>query len=832
MKKPTLKPSAGKSETTLEEKALAHFSAGRYKEAADLFKDLLKHSDNAFHRQQLAQCYLYRASSMAAKGMPKEACILWENYADCAEQPLAALDSYILWQLSVKNTQKAYARLAQLTTQQLDENYPELTVWLGFLMVSGNADIAPYLPQDSSLLVHLNLVRDALDAYRSHHAERCDQTLQKLPFRSAFRDLRTLLKAQLASATSIEQSQTLLSKIPAQSPYRPIANALLAYTQNGSSFVKTMLSLDHNQRRTVAHAKGLSNKQLELLETLVKLKGQQTDKVHFSLAIQYRQLFGSEAAQAYCQGMLASYPSGHKDYLKHFAAKDRFEEYRIQALLCEKGKDSFDATFYWRRCIEILKNQNPENDKKIALILRRMAAIASLTEAAGLIIESLDYDADDRDSYLKILNFYDQTKPDPAKYQSWLENSLKRFPKDIDLLARAAKSAAAKKAFKKAAGYAQALLKIDPVNTLAKQLLFASHIAHARRLIKTEKYHLVAKEIQAAEQLTVDKSLRRQAELLRGFHVWAAEDKTLGLQLIVETLQKLNDDPINAQFQASMEASLLALPVTAISKALPSFKDHLLSAQQLTRLMALIKHYDEQIGERKALFKALDKIKAPVKNSIQQQNFSEALLLEWCRVLESIERFELLKHCVRLALGKWQKPIWIYYLTVSESHGDPGRLGITAMFRLQTALADARDENDQKTAFLIGRFIERGMGYQAPFGYDFEDDSYDDYEEGFDILDGLFGHLPESLMNKVMQRVQSMMMKTDPERFIGETIRKQGQKIGKKRLVALFDNPDFFSAVAILKAAEELRIDIGVSFEDIVHRFENDATPQQSLPFF
>ncbi|MDD1621992.1 MAG: hypothetical protein LUQ11_10975, partial [Methylococcaceae bacterium] len=142
MKKSTPKPSAGKSETTLEQRALAHFSAGRYKEATDHLKDLLKQADNAVHRRQLAECYLQRALSMSAKGMPKEACILWENYADWAEPPLAALDSYILWQLSAKNTQKAHARLAQLTAQQVDENYPELAVCLGFLMIQADADIA------------------------------------------------------------------------------------------------------------------------------------------------------------------------------------------------------------------------------------------------------------------------------------------------------------------------------------------------------------------------------------------------------------------------------------------------------------------------------------------------------------------------------------------------------------------------------------------------------------------------------------------------------------------------------------------------------------------
>lgn len=832
MQKSTPKVSSSDSGPALAQKAQALFSAGRYKEAADSFKNLLKNSDDAGYRQQLAECYLRRAQSMAAKGMSKEASVLWENYAIWAQPPLASIDAYILWQLSAKNTQNAYARLSQLTAQQLAEDYPDLAVWLGFLLLSGHTDVAEHLPQSSALLTHFGYAREALDACRNRQTADCVQALQQLPFRSAFRDFRSLLKAHLACDSSPEQAQTLLSKIPDTSPYRPAADALLACTLHGSAFAAAMLGLDHNQRRIVANAKGLSAKQQELLDTLAKLKGQLTDKVRFNIALQYRALFGTEAARAFCQSLLSAYAGGRKDYLKYFEAKGAFEEHRIQALLCEKDEDGSGASFYWGRCIDLLKNQNPESDKKIALILRHMASDTSPGEANRLIIESLEYDPDDKSSYLKILAFYDQKKPDPAKYQHWLDISLKRFPSDVDLLAYAAKSASNKKAFKKAAGYAQALLKIDPVNTLAKRLLFASHLAHARRLIKTEKFHLVVKEIQAAGQLTVDKALRRQAELLRGFYVWLAEDKTLGLQLIVESLLNLNDNPVNTQFQAYMEASLLDLPFTHFSQALPPFKDSLLSEHQLTRLIALIKHYDEQTGDTKLLLKALDNIKTPINKSIQLQNFNEEVLLAWCALLESIGHYELLKHCAKLAHGKWQKPIWLYYLTLSECRGDAGKLAYMTVFKLQNALENARQENDHKTALLIGRLIERNLGYQSPAGFDFYDDGYDEEEMSeTDIFDDLFGHVPDSVMDKISQKIQAIMMKTDPESFMAETIGKHSPRINAKRLTILFNHPDFMSALAVLKAAEELRIDIGVGFEDIVYRFEND-TPQASLPFF
>jgi len=827
MKKTAPKSSAGKPEYSLEQNALDQFATAHYKEATDLYKDLLKRSDNPFYRQQLAQCYLQRALAMSTKSMPKEAVVLWENYAEWAKPPLAAIDSYIVWLLASKNPKKAYARLEQLTAQQLDENFLELATWLGFLLLSGHQEIAGHLPQDSALIRHFGLAQEALKAYQNHNLTGMDDALKQLPFRSAFRDLRSLLKTQLTDAVSMEQTQTLLSKIPQHSPYRPVADALLAYTQDGLAFVETALKLDHNQRRIIAQAKGLSNLQTELLDNLSSHKDRQTDKLRFNLAIQYQALFGTAAAQSFCQATLADYPAGRKDYLKNFAQNDIFENNRIQALLCEQNRNGYDAIFFWRQCIKILSAKSPEHNQKIALILRHMSAIVPSDEAIELIIESLDYDAKNRNSYLKILVFYDQEQPDTAEYERWLALGMQHFPKDIELLARAAKSASDKKAFKKAATYAQELLNIDPVNSLAKQLLFNSHLAHTRKLIKTKKFHLVDKEIHSAEQIMVDKNLRRLTDLLRGFSVWANENPKQGLQLIGDALQKLNDDPINIQFQAILEAALLNAPLASITKSLPPIKNHLLSTAQLARLINLIKQYNEQISESQILFDALEKIKAPLKKSLQKQDYSEDLLLDWCRVLETIGHFELLKHTAKLAQAKWQKPIWLYFLVYAENLGNPTQLGIKTLFKLEDAIEEAREEHDHKTVMLISRFIN--SHYQNPF--DFDDEYHDDKDEELNIFNELFGHLPDSVAQRIAQKIQTMTKKNSPEQFVSNSIQKYHHRVDQKKLIKLFNNPEFLSAIAFFSVADDLQIDVGVSFEDIIDRFENNS-PQLSFPFF
>lgn len=831
MKKIIQKISAGLNELTLPQKARAHYEAGRFKEATDLFKELLKQSNDVEHKRCLADCYLQRAWAMADKGMYKEACVLWENYAAYGEAPLQALDTYVLWLLACKNNRKAYAVLEGFEARQLDEDCPELAAHLGALLLAGCTDMLAHLPKDSALPRHWEWVGEALEAYRDGERERCEQALKNLPFRSAFRDLRTLLKVQLLDAASVEQAPAMLAKIPAASPYRPLADTCLAYLQAGADFIATMAGLEHPQRRVVAHAKGFSTQQMNLLETMLKQKTSLNDKMRFNLAMQYQEVFGTHAAQAYCQGALANYPAGYNDYRKHFALKDPFEENRLQALLCEQGKNSYDARFYWERCIDILKRNRPANDKKIALILRHMAEKAPYEDAAELLAASLEYDADDRQSYLTILSIYEQNRPDPVRYEEWLERSLQRFPADTDLLVRAAKSASNRKAFKKAAAYAKALLKVDPVNTLAKQMLFANHMAHARRLLNAEKFHLVEKEIQAAEQLSIDKNLRRQAELLRGFYLWQAEDKQQGLQQIADALAKLNDDPINMQFQAQMEAGLLELPTAALTRALPAFKDYLLSAPELQRLIVAMEYYDEQLDDRTLLFKALDKIKAPLKKSLQWLLDHEALLLSWCQALEKIAHFELLKHCAKMGNVRWRKPLWRYYQTVADCQGDASRLDFMTLFMLQNALEEARADNDDKTAVLIGRLIEQASGAINPFQFEDDFDEFDEEEFDDDPIDDLFGHLPESIMRRIGKKTQDIMAKADPERFMAKCISQYGKRIDPQRLGILLMNPDFVEAVMVLVAAEELKIDIGVSFEDILERFEDDS-PQFQLPFF
>ena len=823
--------------SVLESQALSKQNAGQYKEAIDLYKSLLKRTDNADWREALAQCYLQRALVFAEKGLVKEALVLWENYAQYAKPPYLARDRYIGWLLHTNDLAKVKTCLTQLSAQQLDEQYPELAAVLGLVIITGKVDCLALLPKDSAFISHLGFAQEALTAYRNNTLEEIDPALKKLPFRSAFRDFRTLMKAALLLPESVEQAQGLLAKIPADSPYQQAGALSLAVTHSGATLVKDLLPLTQPQIKLIKDVKNFHKKQLELLDVLSHQKDRLSDKAKFNLAIQYQTLWGAELAQQYCLAALSTYPAGQRDFSKHFGAIDEFEVGRLKALTCERDRDFNGAEYYWKQCINALKKHGPKGAFKIALIMRHIATRQETPEEAiDWIMDSLNYDPDDRDSYVKILHYYQRQTEEADSYKQWLDKSLKKFPQDVELLSLAIKAAARNKAFKKAAQYAQALLKIDPVNTYAKQVLLTSHLAHARKLIKGKKFHLVEKELQQAETITIGKRYQTLTQLMRGFFVFVSADKKQGLQLITASAQQLNDGLACTYFCTTLEALLLDLQPAPLLKGLaPLAKDYLLSAQEMTQLIKQILHYaDDDSASQALLHKALDKIKSVIKLSLKQQAYDEELLLSLCLCLDRIQYFELLSVCAKIAQSLWKKPIWMYYRVYAEAKGNPEKCSDINSYRLQENLIAALGQKDTRTASLISKFLEKYQASRKPqhsifdalFGNTDDDENYEDEEP----MDAIFGHLPDDLFDRLDIKVEELMKKNPPERILKIIAASYLSNNMAKLQNLVNDNPEIMYAFLILKAADDLGLDIDVSAEEIIACFK-DQKPT-SFPFF
>ena len=835
MKKKRQAPSDSNTKSqTLEQQALSQLNSAHYKEAIGLYKKLWQDSDKDEWREKLAYCYLQRALSFASRGMVKEALVLWENYTQYAQKPYQAYDHYISWLIQTKNISKVQSSLAELTVQQLDKQYPALASLLGLLMLTEYPEFQQNLPQDSAFITDFKVVQIALKAYQDDNQERLNEALKQLPYRSAFRDLRTILTAITTELTSVEKIQILLDKIPPHSPYSKIAGLLFSCTQDGSELTQSLIPFSHKQRKVIAEIKGLNKKQIDLIEYLSRQKIPLSDKIKFNLAIKYQSLYGSEVAQNFCQLMLLSYPAGRRDFKKNFTSINEFEQNRLEALNCEQNENSYKAEHYWRQCVTILAKEAASNGLKIALILRHVAKQhEDEIERIELLIESLQYDPEDLDSYLQILRYFSQPYEDVEDYKKWLAKTLEKFPQQIEVLTLAIQTATANKAYKKASQYAKKILKIDPLNSFAKQILFTSHLAHARRLIQTKKYHLVEKEIQQADDLNLGKACSTKTQLMRGLFYFASQDKKQGLQLFVESLNKLHSNPVNACFQAAMEALLTGLPVATILRELTPAKDHLLSEQGLKQLIQLLTEYESEESNLVLIHKALERIKPALKNSLRQQEYDENLLLHLCQTLDDLNHYELLRHCSKMALRKWREPIWIYWVIYSETNGNPEQCTVWDINRLDAQLELASEKKDHRVMVLINSYLDRyyqvhpesGMGFLDDlFGFD-EEEGDDDFE---DPIEALFGHVPEQAFNKVNKKLDALFKTTSPEKLIQQLQKVTGNN--ENILMAMMQNPDVFSALMIIKAADETGVDIDVSVEDIIDYFDINAK-NSSSPF-
>ncbi|MDF1584105.1 MAG: hypothetical protein RQ733_13565 [Methyloprofundus sp.] len=800
---------------SLEKQAQGQLSSGKYKEAIGLYKKLLQTSENNEWHEKLAYCYVQRASALAAKGMFKEAVVLWANHCQHAQPPYAAYDQYIIWLILSKNKAGISENIRQLSAQQLDKDYSALAAVLGLLALTKYPEFSLDLPQDSAFIAHLQLVKTALQAYQDNDQATLDESLKQLPYRSAFRDLRTVLNALIALPNSVAQALNLLAKIPKNSAYSGFAQLLLVSTFEGAELAKKLVELNYTQRSIISNIKGFNKTQIEFLEHLTRQHEHLSDKVKFNMAIQYQSLYGTELAKNYCQQLLANYSAGHKDFTKHFGAVDAFEENRIKALLAERKDNSYDAEYYWRLCIKALVVEGTaENGLKIALILRHISQREKPAEQTELLIESLQYDAEDRDIYLQILSYYQQAEM-TKDYKLWLTKTLEKFPQDISVLTRAVRDATRNKTYKKASQYATTILKIDPLNTFAKQTLFFSHLAHARRLMREKSYHLVEKEIKLAEALNIGKAYAKQSQLLRAFFCYANKDKVQGLQLIIDALANLHADPVNIHFHASMEALSVGVPVATILRALPPAKDHVLSESELTQFMQLLEKITNEADNDEQIHKALEKVKAPLKKAITSQDFAESILLSLCKILEKLKHFELLRHCAKLAFAQWKKPIWMYYRIYADNNGKPEDCTFREVMSLQHYHEQAMQNKDFQAGMLLEKLLDRYYQVHPQRGMGFLDNLFGmNEEEEMDRMDELFGHLPDEVFVKLDKTIESLAKKTSIEQAVMDLM----DIVGKNQniMLAIMQDPDLFSALMIVKAADKLGINIDVSIDEVL----------------
>ncbi len=153
--------------------------------------------------------------------------------------------------------------------------------------------------------------------------------------------------------------------------------------------------------------------------------------------------------------------------------------------------------------------------------------------------------------------------------------------------------------------------------------------------------------------------------------------------------------------------------------------------------------------------------------------------------------------------------------------------------RLQESLKNAQEQKDQRATALIGKFLDQYHESRKPSVFNIFDSLFggNDDDEDDDPIDELFGHLPDDLFDQLERKTLEITKKTPPERMLKILAADYLSNNVTMLRNLLNDDPDALYAFVMLKAADDLGFDIGVTAEEIVECFKNQQATSKPKPF-
>ena len=714
----------------------------RFKDAIVIFKDLLRLERRAEWEQGLAEAYRQRAGQVADKGMTQEAVILWENHA--ALNPAARpSDAYLGWLAQAGQ----FPKLAKLLAAA-DADFGQgpvacrLPETLAVLALQNEKLLAPF-PAEHPVAKHHPVIKRALRAYAAGRDDEAEEALKQIPSRSPYRNVRTLLKALLLLGRDRAAGLALAQRVEADSACMPLARLLRQHAAAEGPDAAAAFELPPKQQALIQKINGYSKAQLNLAKEAKKIAKGGGERQLLNAALNSRELLGEAACRRFCEGLLVYFPEGMDAFQKAFGKLSPFERHRLFALNAEVEHDYQTAVEFWEQAIGEL-GKLPESDpakQDRALIFRHIAGMAEAEEpeiAIDALENSLKLDPGDRASYVALIRL-NESLDEPKEAQEWLDRALYRFPKDVELLGLAMHAASRRKAFKKAAALAKALLEIDPINSPARHFLLAAHLGHARKQFRAGRLDLAQQEL---EQARAWDARRRNASLciLEGFLALKKADQAQAAGLLAEGW-RLAGGGLCAQFLLNIEGLGLAQSAAWAKAWVPGLdKNHVAERAELSALAKLIgQNYGE---EKKLLSEALKPLQPVLKRSFKQPALAEDDYFALCQCFAAAAQFDLLGDCAKEAARRFPLAAGpVYFEVYAACKGSARRLSGRDEQRLGHALDRARRAKDSRAGVLIEKFFRALEEYE---------------EEGFDAdflpgLEGLQAKLTPDLERRIME---------------------------------------------------------------------------------
>lgn len=488
--------------------ALMHLEKGRFRNAVDCYKTLLKTEQRPEWLAGLASAYAGRAKALADKGMRREAIELWRSRAEVCHTALWE-GPYAGWLVAEGRVSEVLGYLARRRTAldgKTDDGLAALEAQLAPGVLSADDTVLKQLPAGSLLLQHRPLALAALAAYARQDGPALEEALAGISFRSPYRDLRSLLKALVLWETDREAARAAIERVPPGGPFEPLAAPLRSVAASGSERLPRWARLNNSQQLMALDLMGCPRTWAGLLQALAGAKADAAPAELFDLVQRNARVLPETLATRVWRWLAPWAPRRGCDNPLIFGKPSRAQQECATALAVEIKGELGHAEEHWLDAVDMLASSKDTDDRqRAAMVLRHMATMKEhfsregmLDKAgAGYLMRSLEFDASDCDVHVRLVAYF-RRQGDLKKARERLDAALSLFPDSAALLSEAVETALAAGAFKKAATTARRLLALDPLNRKVRTLLGNAHLSHAGKHIAAGKLESAKKEIEEA----------------------------------------------------------------------------------------------------------------------------------------------------------------------------------------------------------------------------------------------------------------------------------------------------------------------------------------------
>ncbi len=759
------------SMATLPARAAEALQQERFKEAVELFKQLVRQDPRPEWREALADAYGGRARALAAKGMFKEAAMVLENtlteagllrepylYVTClireGQQPKAA--AYLLHCVASGAVPAGHQAAFEDLTAALLVTVPVLP-----------APARPEPPEAARWRELAAVSRAALAAWVDGASpDEMDRHLKRISLRSAFRPVRLLLKSLTTLPPDPERTARRLETIGPASPFFPFRQAVEAAMRAGPGLdADAWHRLTPAQQAFAAETGGLQAAAVQSLGRL-STASRGGPAALFAWLLKQADLPQDEVKSA-CLNLVPQIPDRVPQFETRFGPLPQLERHRVQALAAEARGDWEAVERYW----SLAARQNSTAADRISrlssgVIYRHLARLASLhPEIEGdddgdgdgeiyYLERSGEADPDHIPTVLERMAYYRRE----AREKDWhrlADEAAQRFPDEGQILLQATQSAVARRAYKKAAGFARRLLTIDPINPGVRRQMIELQLAHARKQMRAKRADLAGKELAQAAEWDRPDAPSGLLRIARGLVELQSGEKEQAEAWLREGVT-LAGGGVAGWFRAVLEAELMRCAggdalwlreELAAARRTPPTKEPVLAVVSALGQV-------EVSEDRRALSGLLLGTQAWLEQGAGiVWSAAEFQLLD--DVFGRFDTFELLGTYARAARQREPaNPEWRFFEIVARTCGDGRAMTMAETHELDDMAEAASERRDFHAARRIARFLGMDLPRSSRRGRMADDlgDEFDDAEM-LELLRMVLKDMPKGAADTLRGRV-------------------------------------------------------------------------------